>query len=125
MVPDSPCCRGLSITTTLLLPLLEWLPPANPLPLKLYACGTGLGAEVVSCAGTVRESCSGMTNPIVASLKAVAGCSLLGNGPCSNSRAVLRPELAAAHLFLWSTQLTVSNQRWQGGSLQMIELSSR
>ena len=98
VLPDSPCCRGDFITTTLLLPLLEWLPSAGPLPLKLYACRAGLEAASVSCAGAVLKSSSGVTDSAVASLKAVAGCSLLGKGPCSNSRAVLRPELAAAHL---------------------------
>ena len=97
--PDSPRCCGGSMTTTLLLPLLEWLPLAGPLPLKLNACGPGLEAEVASCAGTVGESSSGVTDSTIASLKAVAGCSLLGNGSCSNSTAVLRSELAAAHLF--------------------------
>ena len=123
--PDSPRCCGGSMTTTLLLPLLEWLPLAGPLPLKLYACGPGLEAEVAFCAGTVRKSSSGVTDPPMASLKAVAGCSLLGNGPCGNSKAELRAVLAAAHLFYDSCQLASSTPRWQGGSSQKQKLSSR
>ena len=47
--PDPPCCCGDSITTTLPLPLPEWLPSATLLLLKLCACGTGLVAKVDSC----------------------------------------------------------------------------